>query len=112
MKKYIVLILAAALALSCKGPIPPPEPEPDPEISVLSFNSIDQKVVAPELAGEKVSATIDWGNGEGAIEWNSGMSVTYSDDAKSHDITVKASGTEGFVFKSLSGVSSIDISGF
>lgn len=112
MKKYIFLILAAALTLSCKDPIPVPEPEPDPEISVLSFNSIDSEVVAPELAGEKVSATVDWGNGDDAVEWQKGVSVTYSDGAKSHDITIKATDAEGFVFSSLSGISSIDISNF
>lgn len=111
MKKYIFLILVAALTLSCKEPITP-GPEPYPEVSVLSFNSTGQEVVAPELAGEKVAATIDWGNGGGAVEWKKGASVTYTDGAKSHDVTIKAIDAEGFVFNSLSGISSIDISNF
>ena len=110
MKKYIFLILAAALTLSCKEIVP--IPEPDPEISVLSFNSINNEVAAPELAGEKVSATVDWGNGDGTVEWQKGLSVTYTDDAKSHDITIRATDAEGFVFSSLSGISSIDVSEF
>ena len=112
MKKYIFFILVAALTLSCKEPVPVPEPDPDPEISVWSFNSIGQEVAAPELVGEKVSATVDWGNGDGVVEWQKGLSVTYSDGAKSHGITIKAADADGFVFGSLSGISSIDISEF
>lgn len=112
MKKYIFLIFAAALVFSCKEPFPAPEPGPEPETSVLTFNSIGQDVISPELAGEDVSATIDWGNGEGAAEWIKGMSISYSDGAKSHEISIKATNAEGFVFGSLSGILSIDISNF
>lgn len=112
MKRHIFLILAAALTFSCKEPFPNPEPEPDLEISVLTFNTIGHEVFAPELTGENVSATIDWGNGDGAVEWKKGMLFTYSDEAKSHEISIKATGAEGFAFDSLSEISSIDISDF
>lgn len=83
------------------------------EYSTLALNVISTTFTVPsfQAVGGELQGLVEWGDGTTA-PWVAGLSKTYTDGAKSHNVKINMKNSGKFSFEKLTGISSVDMSSY
>ena len=113
---YLLLLLLSAFVACSQEPVEKPDPEPDPDPQpeteqhlVITHSNVTMQV--PELSGKGMEAWVMWNTGMEWLDYQAGMTYTYSVSAP-YLLEIKGTEIEEVYVPQMKDISVLDFRNF